>query len=646
MPLVTCGADGSTRAEVIEQINNNTTENVFNVDSMTDLLSIDFTIYKTVNVRGYYNLNDSGGGLFNWDSTIDKSTANAGTIIDPGQTLANQGNGSGLGCWVSQYIGAINVKGFGAKGDGITNDTIAIQNAIDYITKGTVYIPTGVYLISASLVVPNGVSLIGDPNGTEILMSASGTFTNDYGILINSTDGVSWVVSYPGINSGKIEFIKMNTSAYANSHKGILLASSYKLENLRFSRMVTSIATTNDYLDSIYISQVNCGYGESGGYQIAIHSLGDGLFINSVLCHQGSPKGVYVAKCAGGLVTGIINGDIELFECSALKVSGIHNENGQVIIDNSSVSIENAYFWDTNVPAIKFISTNDGRTSCSLKDVAFKYRLDDTDNATLSDYNIQLSANIAVSINNVHRQILKTGALSIVETMGAIIANSSGTLLDDFNDYSYFLSENSFIGYDYILELNKQLLHNDATFYPFSAIGLNNNVTWKAATNTYYYDVAMIRDKTRQVGRNNQGGDSTVAPTNGGNGVLLTLGTSGNNPNSFYRVYRGTSSNSYTEYVDIPYIAVRNYYDDGETLNGFKWQSRTASDADAVNTGNKTVFNGENIDLFRSSIPTAGTWKAGDRIINPTPAAGGKIGWICITAGSPGTFKAFGAIDA
>lgn len=46
------------------------------------------------------------------------------------------------------------------------------------------------------------------------------------------------------------------------------------------------------------------------------------------------------------------------------------------------------------------------------------------------------------------------------------------------------------------------------------------------------------------------------------------------------------------------------------------------------------------------SIPTAGTWAVGDIAYHTAPAAAGFIGWVCTTAGTPGTWKTFGAISA
>ena len=43
------------------------------------------------------------------------------------------------------------VCGFGAVGDGKADDTVAIQNAIETVQQGTVYLPPGVYRITAPI---------------------------------------------------------------------------------------------------------------------------------------------------------------------------------------------------------------------------------------------------------------------------------------------------------------------------------------------------------------------------------------------------------------------------------------------------------------------------------------------------------------
>jgi len=51
-------------------------------------------------------------------------------------------------------------------------------------------------------------------------------------------------------------------------------------------------------------------------------------------------------------------------------------------------------------------------------------------------------------------------------------------------------------------------------------------------------------------------------------------------------------------------------------------------------------------DRLAVSAPSAGTWAVGDTVWNTTPSAGGTMGWVCTTAGTPGTWKTFGSITS
>lgn len=58
---------------------------------------------------------------------------------------------------------SVNVRDFGAVGDGVADDTVAIQNALAAISEGgVVHVPAGAYVISDSLNVPHGGTLLGE----------------------------------------------------------------------------------------------------------------------------------------------------------------------------------------------------------------------------------------------------------------------------------------------------------------------------------------------------------------------------------------------------------------------------------------------------------------------------------------------------
>ena len=69
------------------------------------------------------------------------------------------------------FVYAFNVKEMGAKGDGITDDTEAFQTALNKLKLinnvatrfgGTVFVPSGKYVIKGNLTIPKGVTLRGE----------------------------------------------------------------------------------------------------------------------------------------------------------------------------------------------------------------------------------------------------------------------------------------------------------------------------------------------------------------------------------------------------------------------------------------------------------------------------------------------------
>jgi hypothetical protein len=83
---------------------------------------------------------------------------------------------------------ATNVKSFGAKGDGTTDDTTAIQNAINAVNTlggGTVYLPAGTYKITGTLTVYGYVTIEGSNINTTTIQTSATTF-NAFTVVSNA----------------------------------------------------------------------------------------------------------------------------------------------------------------------------------------------------------------------------------------------------------------------------------------------------------------------------------------------------------------------------------------------------------------------------------------------------------------------------
>lgn len=125
--------------------------------NIRELLHMDYCIAATVKALRactdpdpdfiYYVKDPGQEGPFIYDPTDTVSADNTGTVL-----VSSSG-----ARFKRLYTGRVEVKWFGAKGDGTTDDTAAIQAAFDYIAGSpsrSLFFSEGVYLISDTVTVP------------------------------------------------------------------------------------------------------------------------------------------------------------------------------------------------------------------------------------------------------------------------------------------------------------------------------------------------------------------------------------------------------------------------------------------------------------------------------------------------------------
>jgi hypothetical protein len=98
------------------------------------------------------------------------------------------------------------VRGFGAQGDGVTDDTAALQKAID--SRRVVYLPLGVYAVNDTLRLKPDTVLIGLHPGLTQLRLPNGSplyqGTDTPRALVESARGGDAVITGIGINTGEV----------------------------------------------------------------------------------------------------------------------------------------------------------------------------------------------------------------------------------------------------------------------------------------------------------------------------------------------------------------------------------------------------------------------------------------------------------
>lgn len=221
----------------------------------------------------------------------------------------------------------VSVVDFGAVGDGVTDDTAAIQEAITAAYNNSLYIPAGTYIISSRLDITDSIKIYGDGMDASILKSAAGgTHIVLYSYNISGIDNVTLVDFAVDGNDGG-----------------------------QYDSGLVQITTANFWIERIRVFNTTRATGAQGVNGISTSSLaalegtyGSGV-IKDCIVHGVSKPGIYPSSyCVNVLVDGCIshsntgNGDASGFSIVSknTKVIGCtayNNEGSGFFVNATSV---------------------------------------------------------------------------------------------------------------------------------------------------------------------------------------------------------------------------------------------------------------------------------------------------------------------
>lgn len=242
----------------------------------------------------------------------------------------------------NRFADVINVKDFGAVGDGVTDDTAAIQAALSFVSVtewagssvamhlksgGTIYFPDGVYRVTKTLKIGQGTTLLGTANHSNFLGFPPTSSSYKCSVILADFQNINaWVLD----------------SAVYNTSTGQPLAYSESVTGAQFD------AGTYNYCEGISVKNlfVYCNQTIYGSIRLAGSSFCN---VENVYVYN-SDFGILFMTCYGCSIRNVLirtnlNGFAGSLDINGITIDNVWTEPGPNSSSRSFSSIVVPAWW-------------------------------------------------------------------------------------------------------------------------------------------------------------------------------------------------------------------------------------------------------------------------------------------------------------
>jgi hypothetical protein len=583
------------------------------------------------------------------------------------------------GAWVRRCDGPLSLKWFGAVGDGSTDDSAAFValNAFCHLNNGTGYgggracfVPRGTYYVASMVTFDTPVHLFGEVGGgtfeynrTSRILTPSGetAFRFVTGSAVYSTNALITDLSFQALGKN------------SNSTTG----------SMTYNSRTLTLASASDFANGDVVIVRGAGYsGRFRGGLTASVTSGSPVITLSVAGPTGAYPGMVLSVTGAG------------FPASA-KVVSVNNSTGAITMSANATATVSGKQITVYGDLVGYVASGGGTTTLAMS----AYAHADVSNVDVIHADCGIYALTTVNLERVEITGYPIGVAMTAGGMytqpsgnvtnancanwmriivhsnriGAFIAGSDANACNFINMVGFSQTEYSFVD---------QCFLGNSWFNSHTSGGLG--ILHPLFVSCSLFDYCYTEGGTvNSFGSNATGSGIQSSANDGGLRLIPSQGYLGMPPMMLYphadsecQVYLGEPVKDHgIIHIDNSgrggsgNIALFHYsgglwftsdYTNFKIIEAFSDGGFAATTSHAGGAGHKFFPRGINIGddttaisytaskyrrhVYGSAAPASGPWNQGDILWNNAPTAGGTLGWVCVSSGSPGTWKAIAGI--